>query len=677
MPTEIKQFGNLKFNKNLFKNSTAFIDVIWAIDVRTEEVYVLHSKISPATSQKIITLEEAQERVCALTPAKEKAMVRESYTVEHLKQLKEETKTTKHIWYDGVKQTFLEVRTPELDSEGNTVKVYASLHNVQKQIDIKLELDRYLSAVTCGIIQYKKNTNQILYANKTALDLLGYESVELLQADGFDGIAGTVNQEDKVAIHHQIDQCLKNPGDKAEFEYRVRFKDGQERIYMGTAILINEDGKEPIVQRSIIDVTKSHENSNLEKKRSQDLEKALATAEQANKAKTQFLNNMSHDIRTPMNAIVGYSYLATTHMSDMEAVASYLSKIKTSSDHLLSLINDMLDMSRIEAGKVTLHEEEISIKKVLKDIESIMMPEIEKKNLHFSTDTKTLNDDLIWCDKLRLNQILINCISNAVKFTPKDGKVSVIVSQDDYYRPGFGSYIIYVKDTGIGMSEEFARHIFEPFERERTSTVSGIQGTGLGMTITKKLTEMMGGTIAVNSIQGVGTTFKFNFSFRIASKLPKRNDSAQFSFSKPKNLKGIKILLVEDNDMNREIAEMILEETGAKVESVTDGKYAVERMLEARPDQYDVILMDIQMPLIDGYQATKIIRNMSNKQIANIPIIALSANALKEDRDKSLSIGMNAHIAKPFEASEVIETIATIIAGRKSTKFNNMGYFGF
>ena len=677
MPKGIQQFGNLQFNKNLFKNSTAFIDVIWVIDVLTEEVYVLHSNYSPSTNQKILTLAEARERVCALTPEREREQVRESYSIESLRQLKEEVKTTKRFWYDGVLQTSLEVRTPEFDSDGNTIKVFASLHNVQKQIDIKLELDRYLSAVSCGIIQYKKNSNEILYANKTALDLLGYESVELLQADGFDGIAGTVNPEDKVAIHHQIDQCLKNPGDKAEFEYRVRFKDGQERIYMGTAILINEDGKEPIVQRSIIDLTKSHENSNLEKKRSQDLEKALATAEQANKAKTQFLNNMSHDIRTPMNAIVGYSYLATTHMSDMEAVASYLSKIKTSSDHLLSLINDMLDMSRIEAGKVTLHEEEISIKKILKDIESIMMPEIEKKNLHFSTDTKTLNDDLIWCDKLRLNQILINCISNAVKFTPKDGKVSVIVSQDDYYRPGFGSYIIYVKDTGIGMSEEFARHIFEPFERERTSTVSGIQGTGLGMTITKKLTEMMGGTIAVNSIQGVGTTFKFNFSFRIASQHHKRNDSAQFSFSKPKNLKGIKILLVEDNDMNREIAEMILEETGAKVESVTDGKYAVERMLEARPDQYDVILMDIQMPLIDGYQATKIIRNMSNKQIANIPIIALSANALKEDRDKSLSIGMNAHIAKPFEASEVIETIATIIAGRKSTKFNNMGYFGF
>ena len=527
------------------------------------------------------------------------------------------------------------------------------------------------------------------------------------------------------------------------------------------------------------------------------LEDALSQANRASKAKSVFLSNMSHDIRTPMNAIIGFTALATTHIDNREQVEEYLKKIMTSGNHLLSLINDVLDMSRIESGKMYLDEKPCSLPDILHGLRSIVQADVHAKQLELYMDAVDVVHEDILCDRLRLNQILLNLLGNSIKYTPAGGIVSIRVTEKPSAPAGHAAYEFSVRDTGIGMSEEFVAHIFEPFERERNSTTSGIQGTGLGMAITRNIVEMMNGSIHVKSRQGAGTEFTVDLVFRLCSDekqpttipeltgcralvvdddfntcdsvscmlqqigmraewtlsgkeavlrtrqavmrrdnysvyiidwlLPDMNgievtrrirkecggevpiivltaydwadieDEAKEAgvtafCGKPLFLSELRdclmsivsteetpeekgqlsarpldlgrILLAEDNELNQEIAQAILEEAGFTVEIAENGQIALDLLKRAEPGYYQMILMDVQMPVMNGYEATRAIRSMEDPALRSIPILAMTANAFEEDKQAALKCGMNGHISKPIDIAKLLETLENVLRSR-------------
>ena len=524
------------------------------------------------------------------------------------------------------------------------------------------------------------------------------------------------------------------------------------------------------------------------------LEEALSMAQSANRAKTTFLNNMSHDIRTPMNAIIGFTALAAKHLGDKNAVEGYLSKIRQSCEHLMSLINDVLDMSRIESGKMKLSEATESLPEILKALRNIVQADITAKRLDFFIDAVDVSDENVVCDKLRLNQVLLNILSNAIKYTHPGGSVCLrIIETQKKDENDYARYEFRVKDTGIGMSEEYLKTVFDPFTRERSSTVSGIQGTGLGMAITKNIVDMMNGEISVTSKVNEGSEFVVKLAFKTVQGkrtnseiraliglrgmvvdddmnvcqsvsqmlrdigmrsewcmygkeavarteeamrigdsfkvyiidwlMPDMNgvetarrirhvvggnipiiiltaydwadiekeayEAGVTAFvNKPlfqsdlqrtlqsicgdtkkeevketgdSSLAGKRILLVEDNELNREIAIEILQEAGFELDTAEDGTVAVEKVKTCKPGQYDLILMDIQMPIMDGYQATCAIRALPEDYRASIPIIAMTANAFEDDKRKAIESGMNDHIAKPIDVGKLFETLKKVL----------------
>lgn len=385
----------------------------------------------------------------------------------------------------------------------------------------------------------------------------------------------------------------------------------------------------------------------------------LIMAQSANLAKTTFLNNMSHDIRTPMNAIMGYTELALQHINEPEHISDYLKKIEESSEHLLNLINDVLDMSRIESGKMDKEEKDENILEIVRNLRDIMKANADQKNINLKAEICNIQNVDIICDKLRLKQILLNILSNAVKYTPSGGNVYMSVTQLPEEKKGYSTFEFYVKDTGIGMSNKFLETIYEPFTRMQSSTVSGIQGTGLGMTITKSLVDMMGGKISVKSELKKGTEVSCIFTFKLQNKkkkAAKENRSEKENSVPKKILEGKKILLVEDNEFNREIAVEILETQNIIVTTACDGVEAVEKMTAAKAGDYDLVLMDIQMPVMNGYDATRKIRELGT-EISKIPILAMTANAFEEDKKLALDAGMNDHISKPINIPLLIKII--------------------
>lgn len=460
-----------------------------------------------------------------------------------------------------------------------------------------------------------------------------------------------------------VENLLKMPvGGKFRCDFRSKRKNqnGFYGVYTTSAYKAELDGK-LYVHLITMDNTVTMEN---EMRQKALIEDALLRAESASKAKTKFLSNMSHDIRTPMNAIIGFTTLAMTHIDNKERVLGYLGKIAASGNHLLSLINDVLDMSHIESGRMHLEETECNLSDIMHELENMLATEMQSRNLKFYIDMKDVSDVKIICDKLRLNQILLNLLSNAIKFTTSGGRIDVRVIEQMEEDPDEAIYEFHVKDTGIGMSEEFQRHLFEPFEREQSSTVSGIQGTGLGMTITKNMVQMMGGTISVISKKDVGTEFTVQFPLKKVSERQEKTVLREEEENTPAartSIEGKRILLVEDNDLNREIAVEILNEEGMLVEEAEDGSIALDKLLEKGPGYYSLVLMDIQMPVMDGYTATQAIRSFENKELANIPIIAMTANAFEEDKRKALEMGMNAHVAKPIDVKHLLDVIERII----------------
>ena len=447
-----------------------------------------------------------------------------------------------------------------------------------------------------------------------------------------------------------LEEIQVNEQREWDFEY-VHLRTGEKRRFHNIAMGSEVNGKKKYI------LVMSDRTADW--KMNQALSEAVRAAETANRAKSTFLSNMSHDIRTPMNAIIGFTTLAVSNIDDKKRVRDYLGKILSSSNHLLSLINDILDMSRIESGKIHLEETEVSLSDVLHDLKTIISGQIYAKQLDLYMDAMDVKDEDVYCDKTRLNQVLLNLLSNAVKFTPAGGTVSVRLKQFPGTVKDSGLYEIRVKDNGIGMSTEFVKKIFSPFERERTSTVSRTQGTGLGMAITKNIVDMMGGTIDVQTEQGKGTEFIVCLPFRIQSEKHHTEKIAEDTIlpAAGSDFRGKRILLVEDNELNSEIAVELLNAYGFVVDTAENGAEAVEKVKNSTPGNYDLVLMDVQMPVMNGYEATKQIRALNDPALAGITILAMTANAFNEDRKKALECGMNGFLSKPIVIEELIGTL--------------------
>ena len=640
------------------------------------------------------------------------------------------------------------------------------------------------------------------------LDMDSYKIISQIQHEGYaisqastfseliSSFAEIVDKEyrEEYVTCFGISNLKKLTKEERKYEYR-EFSihlNGEKHWIAAEAVMVNDENNQNrlVYSSRVIDAAKKEEED-----RRKVLQDALDMAEQANKAKSTFLSNMSHDIRTPMNAIIGFATLASANIGNEEKIKDYLSKILSSSNHLLSLINDVLDMSRIESGKINLEEQKANLSDIFHDIKTIISGQIHAKQLELYMDMMDVTDEDVFCDKTRLNQVLLNLLSNAIKFTPAGGTVSVRIAQLPRASKGIGFYEIRVKDTGIGMSQKFAEKIFEPFERERTSTVSQIQGTGLGMAISKNIIDMMGGTIEVHTEQGKGTEFVIRLTLRLQSerrsiekiaeleglkalvvdddyntcdsvtkmlaqvgmrsewtisgkeavlraknafersdafhayiidwRLPDmngievtrqirrlgddtpiiiltaydwsdieeeaRNAGVTAFCSKPmfmsdlretlltaigkteesvetpllvsdeeNGFKDKRLLLVEDNELNQEIALEILGEYGFMIDTANNGLEAVEKVASSKPGDYDLILMDIQMPVMDGHEATKRIRNLKEPTLANIPILAMTANAFDEDRKVALECGMNGFLSKPIEIKQVIQALSDL-----------------
>ena len=468
----------------------------------------------------------------------------------------------------------------------------------------------------------------------------------------------------------------EKPWRRAFFQVYDRGEDGKaSRIILSIAPIDYNRAKEFELAKRL-----EHQREKLAKQHEQ-LELALQQANTANQAKTHFLTNMSHDIRTPMNAIMGYTALAAAHLQDTECVRNYLNKISTASDHLLSIINDVLDMSRIESGKMALNVSENSFADIVQELTYILQPDMDARQLTFCVDTERIANERIWCDRLRLNQVLLNCLSNAVKFTEPGGTVALEIAQDKQAPNGYGSFTFVIRDTGIGMAPEFVAHIFEPFTRERTSTQSRVQGTGLGMAIVKNLVDMMGGDISVWSEPGTGTEITINLLLKLtavtgqagiaghlqqveemlagdAGQAKKSGTSLEHSSTvlQQQDLRG-NILLVEDNEINAEIVYALLENTDIKIDLAENGAIAVDKIKAAPEGGYDLVLMDLQMPVMNGLDASRAIRRLPSKWTQDIPILAMTANAFDEDRKAAMESGMNDYILKPIDLPNLFEKL--------------------
>ena len=475
--------------------------------------------------------------------------------------------------------------------------------------------------------------------------------------------AARVIQEDKyVRDHftiHSIQQNLTEGTPFLQYEYRVQ----EERIrwtQISVLCLKRENGVPVSVLMAVQDVTELKES---ELKNRLAMDEAYRAAKAANEAKTMFLSNMSHDMRTPMNAIIGFSTLLERDASQPDKVLEYNRKIAASGRHLLSLINNVLDMSKIESGKNSLNISEFTLKELLEELESVIQPQIQEKQQSFDVRVCDVNGELFLGDRLRLSQILMNLLSNAVKYTPEGGHIELTILGLPEISRGYAHLRFQVQDNGIGISPEFLKHIFDPFARENNTTASGILGTGLGMAITKNLVDLMGGTISVESTPGEGSTFTVELELRYEAQPAEtsRQEEVDLPDSGDNGLEGLKLLVAEDNDINAEILEELLSCEGISCERTANGQEALDRFRQTPPGYYDAIMMDIQMPVMNGYEAARAIRDLNRPDARTIPIMAMTANAFAEDVQNSMEAGMNAHLSKPVDMAVVKDVLEKLI----------------
>ena len=548
-------------------------------------------------------------------------------------------------------QLFLEVAAAKLNQQILTIREKARDKETDEAFDsIYFSLD----AARWEMIFDKKGNMTACLWSSLFRQMLGYQGKEDFP-DELSSWSDLLHPSDKERILEAFWAAANDHTGKTKYnvKYRLLMKNGSYRWFAADGSLTRYENGMPKHYYGLF------RDINEEVLVEQRLEEAKKLAEAANAAKTTFLFNMSHDIRTPMNAIIGFTDLLKKHKYEADKVEDYIDKIQSSSDFLLSLINNVLEMARIESGKTTLEESVFRTGEICEGIVSVYRDLMKQKNISF-THSMDIHTKYIYGDIVKLRKIWLNIVSNAYKYTPEGGTISISTTELPCTEEGYAKIQTTFSDTGIGMSKEYLDVIFEEFSRERTSTESQIQGTGLGMSIVKKLVDLMGGTITVESELGQGSTFQVTFTHRIGENPDVKNSENKETIDY-QAFKGKRILLAEDNELNAEIAMTILTEAGFEVERAEDGIVCVDMLQKAPCEYYDLILMDVQMPNMDGYKATRTIRSMKDSCCNNIPIIAMTANAFDEDKKNAFDAGMDGHIAKPISVDAIAKAVNEVL----------------
>ena len=607
-------------------------------DITPEERFVFHRlRIHPEDMQLF------QEYSDKLTEARTEIVYRYIHPVSGEMFVRcggaRDTSVTEYVAVTGIHQDISE--TVRIEKEKEAERRLAELNDSLRKEKLRQDIyyKELLDIENCGVLAYTMPGHKVIHMNAEALRMYGIESVEAAQRE-LGPLLRQVYYPDSDVLNQL--KKLRNEDDMVDYECIIGKGKANECHALAKSKVVHIPTGERAVLTTFVDVSDMVM-----------LKNALRRAEEGSRAKSSFLFAMSHDLRTPMNAIIGYAELMEAHWGEKEAATNYLQKLKGASQFLLALIGNVLEIARIESGKETLNEAPWNLMKLEETLDILLDREISRKQLTVNRNVNIRHAN-VYCDALKIREIIMNLLSNAVKYTAEGGKIVLDIEEKPSVQDDFMTLQIRVSDNGIGISKEYIPHIFDAFTRERSSSESGIIGTGLGLHIVKSFVDLMNGDISVESESGKGTCFTVEISCR---KVPEEELQQQME-EQPENvsLAGRRFLLAEDNGLNAEIAMTILQDAEAEVELAADGKIAVDMLKDAPVGYYDTVLMDIQMPNMNGYQATKAIRKLTDER-AKIPIIAMTANAFEEDRQAALAAGMDDYVAKPVEISELFRTI--------------------
>ena len=607
-------------------------------DITPEERFVFHRlRIHPEDMQLF------QEYSDKLTEARTEIVYRYIHPVSGERFVRcggaRDTSVTEYVAVTGIHQDISE--TVRIEKEKEAERRLAELNDSLRKEKLRQDIyyKELLDIENCGVLAYTMPGHKVIHMNAEALRMYGIESVEAAQRE-LGPLLRQVYYPDSEVLNQL--KKLRNEDDMVDYECIIGKGKANECHALAKTKVVHIPTGERAVLTTFVDVSDMVM-----------LKNALHRAEEGSRAKSSFLFAMSHDLRTPMNAIIGYAELMEAHWGEKEVTTNYLQKLKGASQFLLALIGNVLEIARIESGKETLNEAPWNLMKLEETLDILLDGEISRKQLTVNRNVNIRHAN-VYCDALKIREIIMNLLSNAVKYTSEGGKIVLDIEEKPSALDGFMTLQIRVSDNGIGISKEYVPYIFDAFTRERSSSESGIIGTGLGLRIVKSFVDLMNGDISVKSEPGKGTCFTVEISCR---KIPEEELQQQME-EQPENvsLAGRRLLLAEDNGLNAEIAMTILQDADAEVELAADGKIAVDKLQDVPAGYYDAILMDIQMPNMNGYEATKAIRKLTDER-AKIPIIAMTANAFEEDRQAALAAGMDDYVAKPVEISELFRTI--------------------
>ena len=607
-------------------------------DITPEERFVFHRlRIHPEDMQLF------QEYSDKLTEVRTEIVYRYIHPVSGAMFVRcggeRDTLVTEYVAVTGIHQDISE--TVRIEKEKEAERRLAELNDSLRKEKLRQDIyyKELLDIENCGVLAYTMPGHKVIHMNAEALRMYGIESVEAAQRE-LGPLLRQVYYPDSEVLNQL--KKLRNEDDMVDYECIIGKGKANECHALAKTKVVHIPTGERAVLTTFVDVSDMVM-----------LKNALHRAEEGSRAKSSFLFAMSHDLRTPMNAIIGYAELMEAHWGEKEVTTNYLQKLKGASQFLLALIGNVLEIARIESGKETLNEAPWNLMKLEETLDILLDGEISRKQLTVNRNVNIRHAN-VYCDALKIREIIMNLLSNAVKYTSEGGKIVLDIEEKPSALDGFMTLQIRVSDNGIGISKEYVPYIFDAFTRERSSSESGIIGTGLGLRIVKSFVDLMNGDISVKSEPGKGTCFTVEISCR---KIPEEELQQQME-EQPENvsLAGRRLLLAEDNGLNAEIAMTILQDADAEVELAADGKIAVDKLQDVPAGYYDAILMDIQMPNMNGYEATKAIRKLTDER-AKIPIIAMTANAFEEDRQAALAAGMDDYVAKPVEISELFRTI--------------------